>query len=276
MPTNPSSTLPTMGTLPPSRRSGPDPADAAITAGVDPELLSLPAPPRRERTAAVGLMALTAAAAVWMAVALLGEARYALSPGLPVDVGDLTSLRVGPQTPGRELTNRYVHASGLLGTTGAIRYGRAAEGDSFRLAPVAGNPGLWVEIRVPEGFEGPRFVPPTTFAGRMVPFHKAGVRHVGLLRAVQEQTDVTVPDGAWLLIDGSSPRASRWAVALAALFAGFALWNIAGAARVLARVRDGGRGRDEGDGTDDANGDASGGATGDPADDERDSHGAGV
>ncbi len=49
---------------------------------------------------------------------------------------------------------------------------------------------------------------------------------------------VAVPDDAWLLVDGSSPRASRWAVALAALFAGFALWNLAGVARVLARVRD--------------------------------------
>jgi len=173
-------------------------------------------------------MVLTAVAAVWMAVALLAEARYALSPGRPVEVGDLTSLRPPP-----DLNDRYVRASGLLGTSGAIRYGRAAEGDSFRLAPVAGNPGLWVEIRVPEGFEGPRFVPPTTFAGRLVPF-----RHARLLRAVQSETGVAVPDDAWLLVDGSSPRASRWAVALAALFAGFALWSVAGVARILSRVRD--------------------------------------
>jgi hypothetical protein len=202
---------------------------------VDPELLSLPAPPKRERTAAVVLMGLTAVAALWMAFALLSEARYALVPGQPTEVGDLTSL-----APGADLGDRYVRASGLLGTSGAIRYGRAAEGDSFRLAPVAGNPKIWVEIRVPEGFEGPRFVPPTTFAGRLVPFRKAGVRHVGLLKAVPAETEVTVPADAWLLIDGSSPRASRWAVALTALFAGFAAWNIAGVARVLSRVRDAG------------------------------------
>jgi hypothetical protein len=227
VPTNPSSTM-----------TAPD----SVVPREDPELLSLPAPPKRERTAAVVLMALTAAAAVWMALALLGEARYALAPGQPFDVGDLTSLRLDegsrPQAPGADLANHYVSGTGLLGTRGAIRYGRAAEGDSFRLAPVAGNPGLWVEIRVPEGFEGPRFVPPTTFAGRLVPFQKAGVRHVGLIKAVHDQTEVTVPEGAWLLIDGSSPRASRWAVALAALFAGFALWNVAGAARVLSRVRE--------------------------------------
>ncbi len=232
MPSNPTSTL-----------SAPD---SPVSSGVDPELLSLPAPPKRERTAAVVLMAATALAAAWMAVALLAEARYALAPGQPVDVGDLTSLHPGhdggdPQTPGpagSDLANRYVRASGLLGTSGAIRYGRAAEGDSFRLAPVAGNPGLWVEIRVPEGFEGPRFVPPTAFAGRLVPFRKAGVRHVGLAKSVREQTEVPVPDDAWLLVDGSSPRASRWAVALAALFAALAAWNVGGVARVLSRVRD--------------------------------------
>lgn len=202
-------------------------------ASVDPELLSLPPPPRRERTAAVVLMVLTAAAAVWMSISLFAEARYALTAGRPLEVGDLTSL-----DPGTDFDDRYVRASGLLGTSGAIRYGRAAEGDSFRLAPVAGNPGLWVEIRVPEGFEGPRFVPPTTFAGRLVPFRKAGVRHARLMKAVHAETSVAVPDDAWLLVDGSSPRASRWAVALAALCAAFALWNLAGVARVLARVRD--------------------------------------
>jgi hypothetical protein len=207
--------------------------DDAVSSGVDPDLLTLPAPPKRERTAAVVLMAVTALASAWMGFSLLAEARYALTPGQPVEVGDLTGLH-----PGADLSNRYARATGLLGTSGAIRYGRAAEGDSFRLAPVAGNPALWVEIRVPEGFEGPRFVPPTAFAGRLVPFRQAGVRHVGLIKAVRGQTEVGIPDDAWLLIDGSSPRASRWAVALAALFAGFAAWNLAAMARVLARVRD--------------------------------------
>lgn len=206
----------------------------ALDAGSpDPELIALPAPPKRERTATVVLMIVTAVLAVWMAVALLGEARYALSSGAPVDVGDLAAL-----SPASDLSNRYVRATGLLSATGAIRYGRAAEGDSFRLAPIAGNPKVWVEIRVPEGFEGPRFVPPSTFAGRLVPMKAAGIRHAFLRDAVREQTDKPVPEGAWLLIDGSSPRASRWAVALAALFVGFAGWNVIGVARILSRIKD--------------------------------------
>jgi len=182
-------------------------------------------------------MGLTALAALWMAVLLLGEARYAVSTGQPTDVGDLTSQH--PTDPPAELANRYVHATALLGSAGAIRYGRAAEGDSFRLAPVAGNPKIWVEIRVPEGFEGPRYVPPTVFAGRLVPFKKAGVRHVGLMDAVRRETSQPVPEDAWILIDGSSPRSSRWAVALAGLFGLFALWNLGGVARILTRVKDG-------------------------------------
>lgn len=199
----------------------------------DPELTALPAPPKRERTFAVVLMVLTAAAALVMSVLLVGEARYALSPSAPNDVGELAPLK-----PAADLSNRYVFATGLLGTTGAIRYARTAESDSFRLMPVAGNPSIWVEIRVPEGFEGPRFVPPTKFAGRLVPIADAGMRHVGLAKSVKDQTDVTVPPDAWLLIDGSSPRASRWAIALAAMFVAFAGWNLFGVARVLRPVRD--------------------------------------
>lgn len=206
---------------------------AIEAAGPDPELIALPAPPKRERTVTVVLMAITALAAAWMSTLLMGEARYALTPGQLVEVPDLTTL-----SPGADLDNRYVRANGLLGTAGAIRYGRAAEGDSFRLAPIAGNPKIWVEIRVPEGFEGPRFVPPTSFAGRLVPFREAGIRHARLPEAVRAQTDKQVPDDAWLLIDGSSPRASRWAVALVALFLGFAAWNLGAIARVLSRVRD--------------------------------------
>lgn len=199
----------------------------------DPELIALPAPPKAERTVTVVLMLITAALALWMVVALVAEARYAMTPGTPSDVGDLASLRLEP-----DMANRYTRATGLLGTSGAIRYGRAAEGDSFRLAPIAGNPKIWVEIRVPEGFEGPRLVPPTAFAGRLVPFEEAGIRHAFLRKAVSDGTDAEVPADAWLLIDGSSPRASRWAVALLGLFVGFAGWNLVGVARILRRIRD--------------------------------------
>lgn len=200
----------------------------------DPELIALPSPPKRDRAIAVGLMLLTSVAALIMAWSLRGEARYALARGAPEDIGALKTF-----TPSASQANHYVQGTGMLGTQGAIRYGRAAESDSFRLAPLAGNDKIWVEIRVPEGFEGPRFIPPTTFAGRLVPFSEAGLRHASLRSAVAEKGGVTVPPDAWILVDGSSPRASRWSLVLIALFVAFAGWNVFTVMRLLGRVKDG-------------------------------------
>lgn len=213
---NPSETLPRLGSVEP-----------------DPELIALPAPPKRERSLTVVLVSLTAIASALVAWSLRGEARYAFTSGEPTDVGDLVAFR-----PGAAHENRYVRGVGSLGSGGAIRYGRAAEGDSFRLAPIAGNEKVLVEIRVPEGFEGPRFIPPSSFAGRLVPLRDAGLRHASLRTAVEDRGGVQVPDDTWVLVDGSSPRASRWAAALAALFVGFSLWNVLSAVKLLARVRD--------------------------------------
>jgi hypothetical protein len=179
-------------------------------------------------------MLLTSIAAGLLAWSLRSEADYALASGSPREMGDLKALSLEPS-----IANTYVRGGALLGTQGAIRYGRAAEGDTFRLAPVIGHDKLWVEIRVPEGFEGPRFIPPTQFAGRLVPFNRAGLRHASLRGAVSDKTQVTVPADAWILVDSSSPRASRWALAFVVLFAGFAAWNLIAAVRLIARVRDG-------------------------------------
>ncbi|MBL9023962.1 MAG: hypothetical protein JNL21_17330 [Myxococcales bacterium] len=204
------------------------------TSEPDPELLALPAPPKRERALTIALMLLTSIAAGLLAWSLRSEADYALASGSPREMGDLKALSLDPS-----IANTYVRGGALLGTQGAIRYGRAAEGDTFRLAPVIGHDKLWVEIRVPEGFEGPRFIPPTQFAGRLVPFNRAGLRHASLRGAVSDKTQVTVPADAWILVDSSSPRASRWALAFVVLFAGFAAWNLIAAVRLIARVRDG-------------------------------------
>lgn len=200
----------------------------------DPELIALPSPPKGERRITVALMIVTTIAALLLAWSLRSEAKYATSDGQPIELGDLTSVAL---TDAQD--NRYVRGSGALGTTGAIRYGRAAEGDTFRLAPVAGADKLWVEIRVPEGFEGPRFIPPSTFAGRLVRMSSAGVRQWMLRSDVTSKTGVTIPDDAWLLIDSTSPRASRWALLLTLVLVAFAAWNVVGLVRILGRARGG-------------------------------------
>ena len=121
---------------------------------------------------------------------------------------------------------------------GPIRYSRPLESDTFRFAPVEGNPNVWVEIRVPAGLEGPRFVPPNSFVGRLVPVEEAGLRHENLPDSVAETGDGRVPDQAWLLVDGESPAALRWALGLLAMFVGFAAFNLWGLYRLLRPVKD--------------------------------------
>ena len=199
----------------------------------DPDLVALPAPRREERRFTVLLMVATALASAWMIFSLRGEVGYALSSPAPLELGDLAQA-----TPAAELANRYVRASGLLASVGSIRYERPMEGDSFRLAPLAGNPKVWIEIRVPEGMEGPKFAPPTSFVGRLVPFREAGIRHAGLARSVEAAGGAKISPDAWVLVDGSSPRASRWSIALGLLLAYFTGWNLYGVFKLMRRVRD--------------------------------------
>jgi hypothetical protein len=163
----------------------------------DPELEALPEPRRPGRALTLVCMALTALVALLMAISMRGEALYALHSGAPTELGNLANF-----APRSDLANTWVHGEALLGSTSAIRYGRPLETDTYRLAPVAGNPRLWVQIRVPEGMEGPHFVPPT------------------------------------LLVDGEAPTTTRWALGLITLFVAFFAFNLWGLYRLLRPVRD--------------------------------------
>jgi hypothetical protein len=87
---------------------------------------------------------------------------------------------------------------------------------------------MWVQIRVPAGEEGPRFVPPTSFVGRIVPVTESGLRQQDLRAAVSEAGLSPPSDDAWLLIDGESPAAMRWVLGLLSLLIGFFVFNVIG------------------------------------------------
>jgi len=201
--------------------------------GPDPELEALPEPRRPGRRLTLVTMGLTASLSLAMAFAVRGEASYSLRTGAPTELGNLTEVEPRP-----ELANTWIHGDGLLSGTRAIRYGRPLENGSYRLAPIAGNDRIWVQVRVPEGMEGPRFVPPTSFVGRLIPASRAGLRHSGLVDAAEDAHIGKLPDGAWLLIDGEAPATTRWALGLIVLFVGFAAFNIWGLVRLLKPVRD--------------------------------------
>jgi hypothetical protein len=198
----------------------------------DPELIALPSPPKRERTLTLLLLAATAIASCLMTLALRGDVAYALSASAPSLLGDLRDANVSSA-----LDNRFVEGHGTLGAAGAIRFERPFEGDTYRVSPVAGRRDLWVDVRVPSGEENGRYMPPTTFAGRLIRFEDAGPRHRGLAGAIAATTGEAVLPGARVLVNGEAPAGARWAVALGVLFLGFAVWNVAAIVRFLRRAR---------------------------------------
>jgi hypothetical protein len=213
----------------------PSQLDSAFLPGdtpVDEELASLPGPPQRERRATVALLVVTALASLAMVLSLGGDARFAFVGDSATDLGE---LRTAPADA--LVAHSYVRGGAMLGGAGAIRFEHPFESDGYRLAPVAGRPDVWVELRVPANVPSDRFVPPTSFSGHLVRFDSAGPRHRGLRSAIAELTGTPIPKGAWLLVDGEAPSHARWAVALVVLFAAFAAWNAVAIARLVRPVK---------------------------------------
>ncbi len=109
--------------------------------------------------------------------------------------------------------------------------------DTFRAQPVAGRQDVWVDTRVPAGQENGRWEPPRTFAGRLVRLGSEGPRHRGLAGAIVEAGHLGGTAGRWLLIQDEGPESARWAVVLAAMFLGFAGWNLASVGRIVRKVK---------------------------------------
>lgn len=211
------------------------PAPASVSSGPlpDPELEALPEPRRPARTLTLLTLALCACAAVAMSFGLRHDVVYALRSDEPRDIGALETF-----TPSPEYANRWVRASGALLAEPAVSYHRPLEPMTYRLSRVAGNPRVWVQITVPEALEGPHFIPPTSFVGRLMPVTQGGIRARGLLDAMSAAAGATPVEGDYLLIDSESPRSLRWVLGLVALFACFAVFNLWGFVHLMRPVRD--------------------------------------
>ena len=248
MPAELSPPMPSMPTGP-SGAHAPGAPSSGASDEVDPELLALPDPPRRERTWTLLVLAVTAVVSIAMALALRPDASYAFASAVPMDLGELRDVSPGSLADNRFVSaramlgaagaepNRHVRGHGSLGGVLAVRFERPFESDSYRLSPVAGRRDVWVEVRVPEGEETSRYVPPAQFRGRLVRFDAGGLRNRGLRGVIERATGEPVPAAAWLLVDGETPGGAGWAVGLAALFVAFAAWNLGAMAKLVRRVR---------------------------------------
>jgi hypothetical protein len=197
----------------------------------DADLEALPPPRRPWRKLTLGVMTATLVGSLSLLFGLRGELSFSLAGKAPRSLGELSAFKPQPRDE-----NSWVQGEGALEVQGAIAYRRPLESDSYRLSRVGGASNLWVQVRVPRDDDDPdhkRFVPPTSFVGRLVPAAHGGVRLSQLGDAIAEAGRPPLPSDAWLLIDGEAPTTTRWTLGLAGLLLGFAAFNVFGLRQLL-------------------------------------------
>lgn len=202
----------------------------------DAELEALPPPRRPFRKITLAVMSAALLGSVALLFSLRGELRFSLIGGSPRAVGELATFE-----PRAGDANTWIQGQGGLETGGATAYRRPLETDSYRLARVSGARRLWVQVRVPWDDDDPnhkRFVPPSSFVGRLVPANHGGVRLSQLGSAIAEAGRPPLPDDAWLLIDGEAPATTRWTLGVGLLLLGFVGFNLFGLLRLLRPASD--------------------------------------
>jgi hypothetical protein len=200
----------------------------------DPELEQLPPPRHPWRKTTIGALCLCFVLSVALVLGLARDIAFSAHRGAPADLGNLANA-----TPSSAQANVWVKAEGELADHGGIRYERPLESGSFRLVPIEGNRNVWVQVRVPAGFEDEHFVPPTAFVGRLMKANELGIRYSAIREAVVDAgwPNGQLPAAAWVLIDGESPAALRWIIALAAVLIAFAAFSVWAMASVLRPAR---------------------------------------
>lgn len=197
----------------------------------DPELESLPEPRRPWRRATLFSLGLAGVCALALMVTLRSEVSYALMGGQPIKLGQLTAF-----SPQAKHANRWVQGRGVLSST-AAGYRRPLDPDRFRLAPVAGNEKVWVELREPLNGPAVPFLAPSSFVGRLVPLSDSGLSYSGLISALEDSGQPTPAPDAWLLADGASPRSYRWLLGVLAVLLAIAAFCTIGLYRLARPFR---------------------------------------
>jgi hypothetical protein len=206
------------------------------TGEADADLDALPPPRRPWRRLTLGVMGLTLLGSLGLLIALSGELAFSFKSGSPRGVGELSAFH-----PSSRDANAWVQGEGALEAQDAVAYRRPLESDSYRLSRVSGADKLWVQVRVPWDDDDPdhkRFVPPSSFVGRLVPLARGGLRLSQLEGAVAEAGRPALPSDAWLLVDGEAPATTRWTLGVGMLLLGFAAFNLFGLVRLLRPATD--------------------------------------
>lgn len=148
-------------------------------------------------------------AACALAYALRWDLRYAMASHAAVDLGANPSAA---QLDGA--SHALVSIDGVPGGVGAVDYRRPLGDSMYRLAPLVDHPDVFVELRLPDGVDPTRFIPPTTVRGRLVPMDEGGARFASARSLIAQATGRPPPARAWILQEGAEPS---WASAGAIL-----------------------------------------------------------
>ena len=155
------------------------------------------------------LVAIAASAA--LAFALRHDLRYAFASRTPVEIALTPSAIDAPGAPTATTaqlagaSHHLVVVHGIPGGVGAVDYRRPIGEGVYRLAPLVDRPDVYVEMRLPDGIDPTRFVPPTTIRGRLAPLDEAGARFSHAREMIESATGRPVPAQAYILEQGSEP-----------------------------------------------------------------------
>jgi len=186
---------------------------------VDPELLALPAPPRARAAATAGLMVGVIALSGLLMWGFRGDLQYFLSGATaPVDLGEAVNLDRVPE-------NEYVTVRGLPKAASAVRFRRIVKGGTYRVYPVMEQPALFVQSFVEDGTRVGRRPRHGEYTGRIVSFSEARGGYDAIAAFLRRDMSVEVPENAWILMAGESPRDYAWVVVLYVLLLAFIVTN---------------------------------------------------
>jgi hypothetical protein len=195
-------------------QSASSPLSRPAPSAVDPELLTLPAPPQGRRNATLVLMAFV----VTCSLALIGSLRHDLSyfalsfSGAPAaELGDVNDL-----DPATLVPNSYVQVDGLPLSAAAVRFRRVLSGTEYVVFPLAGQRTVFVSMPADQLDE-----PRASWAGRLVTFRQLGGRMTAVESYFSESLGMPVTGESYVLLLGETPSDSVWSVLLSLLCLAF-------------------------------------------------------
>lgn len=144
------------------------------------------------------VFAVVAAAA--LAFALRYDLRYAFASHAPIDLGAAPS--------GQQLSSsshQLVTMTGVPGGVGAVDYRRPMGDSLYRLAPLVDRGDVYVELKLPQGIDPTRYIPPTSLRGRLVPMDEAGARFSSARSMITDATGQPPPASTYILEEGAEP-----------------------------------------------------------------------